>query len=288
MTVTAQSAYRIASLTKALTSAAVVLTLAERAIPLCTRAIELCPALEHDWRADRTITVEQLLGQVSGLHESVDAAAVAGLGDGPDALQEAARLVVGAGSDHGPGERWSYYNGNYFLVGAVLSAVTGTSYEDALARSLLDPWKLARTGFDTPGAPVTGWDHGSPLPLARFPRARRPSGGLWSCVADLLSFVEHVLGDEALLRETRRPRTRSDDPMPYGLGWALGASGQLYLNGRLPGYRAAMLALPDADCAAVALANQEHALPEIARLLSDLQQPLTGDDLARAIDAFAA
>jgi hypothetical protein len=76
--------------------------------------------------------------------------------------------------------------------------------------------------------------------------------------------------------------------MPYGLGWALGPSGQMYLNGRLPGYRAAMLLLPDKDFAAVVLTNQQQALPAAARALSDLQQPLTGDDLAAAIDAFAA
>jgi hypothetical protein len=38
----------------------------------------------------------------------------------------------------------------------------------------------------------------------------------------------------------------------------------------------------------IALANSTDALPEIARLLSDLQHPLTRDDLASEIDAFAA
>ena len=44
----------------------------------------------------------------------------------------------------------------------------------------------------------------------------------------------------------------------------------------------------------VALANRTDALPEIARLLRllrllrDLQHPLTGDDLATQIDAFAS
>jgi CubicO group peptidase (beta-lactamase class C family) len=286
--VTADSTYRIASLTKPFTSAAVVLALAERAIPLSTAAIQLLPALESDWQADRSITVAQLLAQVSGLRESVDATTMASRTDGPHALQEAARMVVKAGNDHGPGERWSYYNGNYFLMGAMLAAVTRTSYEDALARTLLDPWKLTRTGFDTPAAPITGWDDQSPLPIARYPRSRRPSGGLWSCVADLLGFAEHLLDDEPLLEETRRPRTRPDDAISYGLGWAVGPSGQLYLNGRLPGYRAVMLVLPDRRYASVTLANRQQALPEIARLVSDLQQPLTGDDVSRAIVEFAA
>jgi len=38
----------------------------------------------------------------------------------------------------------------------------------------------------------------------------------------------------------------------------------------------------------VIVANQEHALPALAKVLSDMQQPLTEDDLAMAIDLFAA
>jgi D-alanyl-D-alanine carboxypeptidase len=278
----------MASLTKAFTSAATVLALGERAIPLSTPAIELLPSLAHDWRADPAITVEQLLGQIAGLRESVDGAAVAALGDGPDAIQEGARLIVRAGNERAPGERWSYYNGNYFVIGAILASVTGASYEDALAQALLDPWGLTRTGFETPAALVEGWDGQMSLPVEAYPRGRRPSGGLWSCVDDLLGFAEHLLQHAFLLEQTRRPRTRADDPMGYGLGWAIGPSGQMYLNGRLSGYRTAALLIPDHGYASVALANRTDALPEIARLLSDLQYPLTGDDLTTEIDAFAA
>jgi CubicO group peptidase (beta-lactamase class C family) len=286
--VTGSSSYRIASVTKAFSSAATVLALAERAIPLSTPAIELLPSLAPDWRADQAITVEQLLGQTAGLRESVNGAAVAALRDGPGAIQEGARLVVQAGNERAPGERWSYYNGNYFLVGAILAGVTGTSYEDAVTGALLHPLDLARTGFETPEAVVEGWDRQTPLPVESYPRGRRPSGGLWSCVDDLLSFAEHLLEDAFLLEQTRQLRTRADDRMRYGLGWAIGPSGQLYLNGRLAGYRTAALLVPDRGYASVALANRTGALPEVARLLSDLQYPLTGDDLTTEIDSFAA
>ncbi len=281
--------YRIASLTKPVTAAAVVLALESRGIPLAAAAAELLPSLASDWRADPGVTVEQLLGQTAGLQEAVDADALAaaGVSDGPDAIQEAARLAVRGGSERRPGERWAYYNGNYFVAGAILEAVTGVPYEEAVERLVIGPWELERTGFGTPGEPVTGWDGAAAVP-AGYPRARRPSGGLWSCTADLLAFAERLLGTPTLLAEISRPRTRPDDPAPYGLGWAVGPSGQLYLNGRLPGYRAGFLLAPAHGYASVALANRSEALPAIARLLSNLQQPLTGDDLAGPIDAFAA
>lgn len=195
--------------------------------------------------------------------------------------------MVRAGNERAPGERWSYYNGNYFLVGCILAAVTGSSYEQALDTTLLTPWGLTRTGFDAPSAPITGWDDQTPLAVEDYPRGRRPSGGLWSCADDYLSFAEHLLTDPALLAEIRRPRTRATDPMTYGLAWAIGPSGQMYLNGRLDGYRTAVLLAPEHGYASVALGNQSQLLPHLAKRLSDLQLGLTGDDLAVAIDAFA-
>jgi D-alanyl-D-alanine carboxypeptidase len=286
--VTATSPYRIASLTKLFTAAATTLVLLEREIPLSVRALELVPHLAADWKADPAITVDQLLGQVAGLRPSVDAAAVAALGDGPGPLEDVARLVIRAGSVRPPGQRWSYYNGNYFLVGAVLAAVTSSSYEQALTDILLRPWKLTRTGFETPTEPVSGWDGVTPAPDEQYPRGRRPSGGLWSCVNDLLTFAERLLDEPALLAAIRQPRTHSSDVISYGLGWALGPSGQMYVNGRLPGYRSAIVVVPDDRYASVALANHSTALPELAGLLSDVQRPLTGDDLSTAIDLFAA
>ncbi|WP_411105031.1 serine hydrolase domain-containing protein [Streptomyces sp. cmx-4-9] len=286
--VTAESCFRIASLTKVFTSAALVRTLRDKGVPLGTPVVELLPGLAPDWRADESLTVEQVLGQVSGLRPSVDAATVQDLGDGDGALLETARLVVRAGNERKSGERWSYYNGNYFLAGSILAALCGTTFESALKGNLLDPWGLARTGFETSAASVTGWNGTTELPLLGYPRARRPSGGLWSSVSELLAVGEGLLADRALLKEISRPRTRSDDPMAYGLGWALGRSGQMYLNGRLPGYRAAMVLVPDRDYVSVALANQDTALPALARLLSDMQQPLTGDDIAKAVNDFAA
>ena len=94
--------------------------------------------------------------------------------------------------------------------------------------------------------------------MPTYPRGRRPSGGLCSSAADLPSFGERVLADDALTAQVARIRTPPGG-MEYGLGWAIGPSGQLYLNGRLPGYRSALLAIPQEHCVAVALTNDEDA-----------------------------
>jgi CubicO group peptidase (beta-lactamase class C family) len=277
------SCFRIASLTKTFTSAAVVLALRSRGVPLDTPAPALLTGFEADWQASKTINVAEILAQVTGLRESVTAANVASL-----PLGEAARLVVRAGSERPPGERWSYYNGNYFLAGAILSALEGAPFEKALASRLLDPWQLSRTTFDTPANPVRGWDGPVALPPIDYPPSRRPSGGLWSTVPDLLTLGERLIRDEDLLATISSRQTQVQDPMAYGLSWALGPGGQMYVNGRLPGYRAAMLLVPAEEYVSVILTSQQQALPAVAKLLSDLQKPLTGDDLSTALDEFAA
>lgn len=200
---------------------------------------------------------------------------------------ETARLVVRAGSARPLGRRWEYYNGNYFLAGAVIAALMDTTYEGALDELVLRPWGLSATSFDTPSNLAPGMDKDRPLAVAAYPRGRRPSGGLCSTAESFLAFGEHLLAEPELLAQVHMVRTRPDDPMRYGLGWAIGPSGQMYLNGRLPGYRAALMLVPDHDLVGVTLAADSDALPAQASVLSELQRGLTADDLAEAIDAFA-
>lgn len=279
----AETPFRIASLTKPLTAIATVLAAEAADVDLATPVGELLRSA-----ADPALTVSHLLAQTSGLAPVVTASEVAALGEGPDALAEAARLVLDAGQVRSPGDRWEYYNGNYFVAGALLARLAGDGYENALDDLLLRPWGLAGTNFATPSDLVPGIEDGRAQPRIIYPRGRRPSGGLCSTASDLLTVGERILARPRLLEVLRTVRSRSEDPMPYGYGWAIGPSGQMFLNGRLPGYRAAWLIVPEHALVAVGLAADSDALPALAGALNDLQQPLTGDDIAGAIDAFAA
>jgi D-alanyl-D-alanine carboxypeptidase len=181
--VTVDIPFRIASLTKTLTAAATARALRNKGFGLDQAVVELLPQL----------TVEQVLAQSTGLRQSVTAAAVEALGEGDEVFLEAAKLVVAAGHDYPPGERWAYYNGNYLLAGALLASLTGSTFEAALGE-FLAAVDLKATSFSTP----------EPVREAAYPRARRPSGGLWSTVPDLLTFCEFLLQDKGLLAEMGR------------------------------------------------------------------------------------
>jgi CubicO group peptidase (beta-lactamase class C family) len=294
---TVHTPFRIASLTKTFTAAAVVRALRGKGFELSLPVAEILPEL------DTELTVEQVLAQSSGLKQTAEAAAVAALGEGDEVFLATAKLVVAGGQEYPPGERWAYYNGNYFLAGALLARLSGATFEKALTE-LTAAAGLTATGFAAPdawaGLPATSTalearsaakaspgaarQTRGPAPVAPYPRARRPSGGLWSSVPDLLSFCEFLLRDKGLLAEIATPRVWT--PLAYGLGWAVGP--MLYVNGRLPGYRAAMLLSPGDEWAAAMLVDDTDALPAIAQYLDDLQRPLTGVPMARLIDDFAA
>jgi len=280
--------FRIASLTKAFTAVATLRATAAAGVDLNTPVLEALPQVRDVWRAHPRITIEQLLAQTSGLASTVEGSDVAAFGDGDDAAMATARMVAQHGSSRSPGERWEYYNGNYFVAGAITAQLTGRSYEQALTDLVLTPFGLNNTSFEATAALVEGTVGGRPVWEAGYPRGRRPSGGLISTLDDLLSFASQLLADARLAQVIGRSRTRPTDPMRYGLGWAIGPSGQMYVNGRLPGYRSALLGLPDQGMVVCGLAADQHALPQLAACLNDIQLGITGDDLADAIDRFAA
>lgn len=193
------SCLRIASLTKVFTCTALVKTMRDNSIPLGTSVIELLPDLASDWRA--ACAPHRRADPQAGL----GAARVCGL-DGPcPSGRRTACAPRGGPARRGHTER------------------TRTRDPLVLVQRQLHPGRCG------PRRPQ----------LLGYPRPRRPSGGLWSSVPDLPAVGEGLLADRALLNDIRRPRTTPDDPLVHGLGWALGPSGQMYLNGWLPGYPAA-------------------------------------------------
>lgn len=127
-------------MSKSLTATGVVRAAHQAGIQLDTPLLDLLPRLEGDWTADARLTIIDVLSQTSGLSATVTADDLARLGDGDQALLEAARLVVRAGNAQPPGSSWEYYNGNYFIAGAVLAALAETTYERAIDTLVLRPW----------------------------------------------------------------------------------------------------------------------------------------------------
>lgn len=190
-----------------------------------------------------------------------------------------------------PGELFSYSNVGFWLVGAAIARACGTSFEEAMNTRVLEPLGLESTGYEAE-RPVPG--HYQVEPGAdehgrvedNYPRVRRPSGGLWSSVDDLLSFAAHHLGGPGPLtppsvQELQRAVV-SAPGFEQGLGWALThrAGGRsVDHNGSAAGYQSVLLLVPSERLAFAALTNSSRGGAAIKDLLEPLglARPRTGD-----------
>jgi CubicO group peptidase (beta-lactamase class C family) len=120
---------------------------------------------------------------------------------------------------------------------------------------VLDPLELSATGCEEqPGCArghVQDGETGHRAVLTdAYPVARRPSGGLWSTVGDLLRFGERHLDGYA---ELHRPRGEALGAQ-YALGW-WSRDGVLDHEGSVAGYQSLLMLVPERRLVLAVLTN---------------------------------
>jgi CubicO group peptidase (beta-lactamase class C family) len=196
-----------------------------------------------------------------------------------------------------PGTRFEYSNLGYAILGRVIAAITGASYESAVRDNLLAVLGMTRTGFEAgefEASELTlgyvrrdgGWQPIEPDPSGAF----APMGGIFSCVADLarwaagfaVAFPARDAPDDAhpLSRASRRemqlphvavgggldaPAARLAGPAAVSYGLGLFAENDpvhgtiVQHSGGYPGYGSHMRWHPATGLAAIVLANSTYA-----------------------------
>ncbi|MGD2122968.1 MAG: serine hydrolase domain-containing protein [Gemmatimonadota bacterium] len=202
--------FQIFSMTKPITSAAIMTLVEEGAVDLDAPAEEYLPELRGrevlvavdtvaetftTRPASRPITVRDLLRHTSGIgysfasHELVDLGAVTD-------LPARAQPIL-----HDPGAGWTYGMGTAFL-GWIVEEVSGESLDDFLESRVLAPLGMDHTFFTPPqydSASLVatyrregGQLIGSPRPQ-NFPGTVRGDGGLLSTAGDYARFMQMIL-----------------------------------------------------------------------------------------------
>jgi len=105
-----------------------------------------------------------------------------------------------------PGQRWMYANEGYALLGAIVEAITGESYEQYVRGHILQPLGMDETLFDRDeltsasdvATPYVVTEDGDAWPGEYVYRPTRSEGGLVSNVTDLAKYLAYFLaGDDA-------------------------------------------------------------------------------------------
>ena len=282
--VTADTRFRIASVTKVLTATLVLALASEGKLSLTDRAHARCPAFASRGGDPE---IRELLAHQGGVRHPTDDEDTKLTGDFPRLSASVSRLSEQK-LRFAPGSDTLYSSWGYAVLGCVIEETAGRRFSDALAARILDPAAMTRTVPDRPDFSGAGFSGGfrvvggtlapSEVVDTRF---KQPASGLISTASDLARFAA-ALYDGKLLPEKFRAElftpqaTRSGKPTDYSLGMMVGKEkkwGQaFYHTGSMEGTTALFYLIPERRYAVVLLANRERFVREISALLPAINE----------------
>ncbi len=173
-----------------------------------------------------SLTVRQLLHQTSGLADYYESDLAAELKQGKDrsyGLDDVLQMTRALPPQAAPDSGRSYYSDtNYQLLGAVIAAVTGQTYDQAVQSRICKPLGLTRTrvpqGTDI-GLPVYHKD--AVLKVPQILNSMGPDGGIISNPDEMLTFLRAFMQGR-LFKPENTPQMRQWNrlffPLQYGYG----------------------------------------------------------------------
>ena len=222
---TPETAYRIGSITKTFTAAAVLQLRDAGALDIHAPVATYIPEF-----TDTRATIKDVLSHASGLQREEPGAAWDPIGFLPanqllERLGEAERVLE-------PREEWHYSNLGYALLGEVVARCAGQAYERYVEEQLFAPAGLEQTTWERPESAAVGY-HAEPWTDVVHVEepvelgGGRAAGQLWSTTGDLARWAGFLRDPDAdVLRpetaaEMRRAQTIADH-VGWRLAWGLG------------------------------------------------------------------
>ena len=316
--VTADTVFRIASMSKAFTALAILKLKDEGKLSLDDQLDRYIPEA-RGWRYPTSdspkLTVRDLLGHVAGL--------------GPDdpwsdrqqpMSEQAFTALLGKGPSFNqtPETAYEYSSLGYALLGRVITKVSGLRYDRYIENTFMRPLGMGASGYEIADVPADRlavgyrWENGG---FVREPAMANGAfgamGGVHASANDYARWVAFLLsawpassGPEtgpvrrAIVRELaigtsfprlgKRPRPGDAGPCPFAAVYSAGFSvvrdcdlGLLLThNGGYPGYGSTVLLMPDYGVGVFAFDNRTYGVP--VGVVFDAAQMLKDAGLLRA------
>jgi len=259
--------FRLGSITKQFTAASILL-LEERGKLKLEDPIKMYMT-DAPTAWDR-ITIFNLLTHTSGILNFTSLAEykTLQLSDTPPAKTIAA--VRDRPLDFFPGEKMSYSNSGYILLGYVIEKITGGSYEQFVRDNIFTPLGMKDSGYDSNSAIIERRAAGySPSPSgpinAGYVHMSIPhaAGALYSTTEDLLRWEQSLFGGKVVSAASLKKMTT-----PFKNNYALGvvvqtADGRTVVNhgGGIEGFNTFLAYYPDDKLTVVVLSNINGPTP---------------------------
>ena len=290
---TADTQYRLASVSKPFTAVGVFQLVQAGRIELDAPARDYCPELAPLSGPDGAPTVRHFLMHRSGMRHSTDAEDTSITGAFPR-LGAALTHVVHEPLQFRPGARTLYTSWGYAVLGCVIETASGQSYSAFMKERVFAPAGLTETTFDEPSYVSPTFSPGFRWGLFRLrpskvvdTRFKTPASGIISTVNDMARFAIAIF-DRRLVTDSTATEMFSVQPDPEGraiftAGWSTDSTGlsgtathsygQAFdFNGSMEGSTAYLDLVPSKRYALALLANRERYVVEIQPVVKEARR----------------
>jgi CubicO group peptidase (beta-lactamase class C family) len=280
---TPQTKFRLASITKPFTATAVLMLQEKGKLKLQDSVCQYLSGCPAAWKP---ITIEQLLSHTSGIPDYVAS---------PNFMETLAQRsttveIIARVSNQpllfAPGEKFSYSNSNYYLLGQIIENISKKPYAAFVQENIFAPLKMSNSGYDDNSTILkrraAGYiKQGDTLVNARYMDMTKAyaAGGLYSTAEDLLLW-DTTLYTEQLISKKSLEAMFTPGKGGVGYGWFVNreANRLLIMQGGLnSGFAAGIFRYPEEKVCIILLNNFENAAPYIPRAGHDLAAILFGE-----------
>jgi D-alanyl-D-alanine carboxypeptidase len=271
---TEHTIYELASLTKPFTAMAVMMLVEDGRLSLQDHLTKYFPTAPSTWEA---ITIGQLLSHTSGFGDFFSMPEFNSKSDfawnREYSKEELLPLLLKVPILSLPGEKWSYSNIGYYILGLILEKASGQSYEDFLQQRIFKPLgmdetqRMSRRDIIRGRASGYTWENGV-LENAKYTSVTwaYSEGGLVSSVSDIAKATSGLFENKLLKKTTldsmwQPYRLNNGTSAAYGLGWNVGSDPkrrQIYHSGNKPGFASIIRHYPDESLTVVVLVNVDN------------------------------
>ncbi|HIN30624.1 TPA: DUF3471 domain-containing protein [Candidatus Poribacteria bacterium] len=277
--ITPQTKFRIGSITKQFTASAILKLQEESLLKVTDRLSKFLP----DYPRGDEVTIHHLLTHTSGIHDYTNHPEFASAVETYIEAEEMIELFKADKFDFDPGEKWSYSNSGYFLLGYIVEKVSGQSLKNYLKHHFFDPTGMTNTEVhdskQTRKNETTGYSYagGEPKKAVNWDMSRAGgAGNLHSTIQDLYRWNEAVFNGKLLNQNTLKSAftpvkindKNQDDAhsSQYGYGWTLMEKRglkEIGHSGGLPGWMSYLTRYPKQNLTITILANASPTNPNL-------------------------
>ena len=271
---TPRTRFRLGSITKQFTAMAIMILNEQGKLVIDETIGKYFDDPPSAWGA---VTIHHLLTHTSGVHSYTS---------DPEYTKKMAQSETVKGMiarfkdkplDFTPGEKFAYSNSGYFLLGAIIERVSGTSYEAFLKQAIFDPLGMSDTGYDhaatiLPHRAAGYVRKGDVVENAPYLDMTQPyaAGSLYSTVLDLATW-DRALSEGKLISKESMARMFTPVKNEYAYGWSVpGRPGRKGMGhgGGINGFATNILRFPDDKVCVIVLCNMLPVNP--GRVANDL------------------